>query len=91
MSKIKLEDKSLLLIRKGSDLAKNVDLRKLEAVIKQMGLRDIGILLVDSFADIGKVQPHKLNRVGYYHVGKLADKLAEMEGFEKDDDDESEE
>lgn len=84
MSKIKLDHNSLLMIKKGSELAKNIDIKQLTTVIKQMGLVNIGILIVDNFADIGKIPQHKLNKLGYFQIGDVGKKIMQMKGMTED-------
>lgn len=84
MSKIGLEDNCLLLIRKGSELAKETTIDQLSEVVTDMGLVNVGILIVDSFADIGKIQEYRLNKIGYYKMNEATRKILEYMEKEKE-------
>ncbi len=84
MSKIKLEDKCLLVIRKGTELAKRTTIKQLMETVKAIGVKDVGILIAESTADIGKIPEHKLNAAGFYHIGTVAKKLLDMKKGEED-------
>jgi len=85
MSKIKLEDNCLLIIRKGSVLAENTDFEQLKTVVTQMGLKNVAIIISDSTADIGKIPERWLNKEGWYQLGEVAKMFQEYkEKHERD-------
>lgn len=80
LQKIKLEDNSLLVIRKGTDFSENMDIQRLSDMIVTMGLKNIAIIIADSTADIGKIPEHRLNEAGWYKLSKVAKFLEDRDG-----------
>lgn len=72
VKKLRLDNKSLLLIKAGSALA---NMRSLDMLVEQLrasGKEKVLIAIVDDFDDISVIDKKTMNESGWFHVDTVA-------------------
>lgn len=72
VKKMRLTDGCIVMIRKDSDLAKEVD--DLSRILGQTKLRDIVIVIVDDFDEISIRDSKQMNDLGWYKLPSMRSK-----------------
>lgn len=73
--KLRVKDNSVLLIKRGSELAKFDILREIQANLTRAGFKNVVLIVADELNDIEAIPPQVLQEHGWIKVARAADRI----------------
>jgi hypothetical protein len=68
IKKFRIDNDTVILVKQGSALADKMTLESFEQVVKQMGLKNVLVIVVDDLDDAQVFNKLDMNRLGWYRL-----------------------
>jgi hypothetical protein len=66
--KFRISSDTVILVRQGCALADKMTLNSFEQVVKEMGLKNVLVIVVEALDDVTVLQHLDMNRLGWYRM-----------------------
>lgn len=70
--KLHLSDNCLLLVKAGSELARQDNINDLSTVVERTNLKNVIVIVVDDFDDLLTLDEKKMSSKGWFHINTLS-------------------